>query len=165
MLPFMRALFRFAALIVVSGGVGLAALLAAPSLGEASCAGLKGDELQRCLAGELKDSGPAKILFHDQAGKTIALDQALVTRSMDEVCRTIGRDGLFTAYKNDGPRRSARIWKEVSCKSGRVDGLWKEHFPSDNTLTILFYDATGKAVKQALYYNGLLLRESPIGGK
>ncbi len=161
----MRALFRFAALIVVSGGVGLAALLAAPSLGEASCAGLKGDELQRCLAGELKDPGPAKILFHDQAGKTIALDQAVVTRSMNEVCRTIGRDGLFTAYKNDGPRRSARIWKEVSCKNGRVDGLWKEHFPSDSTLTIVFYDASGKAVKQALYFNGRLLRENPIGAK
>lgn len=161
----MYACSRFATHLVVIGGIGLAALLAVPSLGEASCAGLKGDDLQRCLAGELKDPGPAKILFYDQAGKSIALDQAAVTRSMDEVCRTIGRDGLFTAYKNDGPRRSARIWKEVSCRSGRVDGLWKEHFPSDNTLTILFYDASGKAVKQALYYNGQLLRESPIGGK
>jgi antitoxin component YwqK of YwqJK toxin-antitoxin module len=46
-----------------------------------------------------------------------------------------------------------------------VDGLWKEHFPSDSTLTILFYDSTGKAVKQALYYNGRLIRESPIGDK
>ncbi|MEW6245179.1 MAG: hypothetical protein AB1555_00530 [Nitrospirota bacterium] len=161
----MCARSRFATHLVVIGGIGLAALLAVPSLGEASCAGLKGDDLQRCLAGELKDPGPAKILFYDQAGKSIALDQAVVTRSMDEVCRTIGRDGLFTAYKNDGPRRSARIWKEVSCRSGRVDGLWKEHFPSDNTLTILFYDASGKAVKQALYYNGRLIRESPIGGK
>jgi hypothetical protein len=161
----MCACSRFAAHLVFIGGIGLAALLAVPSLGEASCAGLKGDDLQRCLAGELKDPGPAKILFYDQAGKSIALDQAAVTRSMDEVCRTIGRDGLFTAYRNDGPRRSARIWKEVSCRSGRVDGLWKEHFPSDNTLTILFYDASGKAVKQALYYNGRLIRESPIGGK
>ncbi len=161
----MRALFRRVTFLVIIGGVGSAALLATPSLSEARCAGLKGDELQRCLAGELKVTEPAKILFHDQAGKTVALDQTVVSRSMDEVCRTIGRDGLFTAYKNDGPRRSARIWKEVSCKNGRVDGLWKEHFPSDNTLTILFYDATGKAVKQALYFNGRLLRENQIGTK
>lgn len=156
---------RFTAHLIVIGVVSLVALLGAPSLGEASCAGLRGDALQRCLAGEVKDPGPAKILFYDEAGKSVELDQSLVTRSMEEVCRTIGRDGRFTAYRNDGPRKSARIWKEVSCRNGRVDGLWKEHFPSDNTLTILFYDASGKAVKQALYYNGRLLRESPIGGK
>jgi hypothetical protein len=161
----MRACSRFATHLVIICGIGLAALLTAPSLGEASCAGLKGDDLQRCLAGEFADLGPATVRFYDQAGASITLDQTVVTRSMDEVCRTIGRDGLFTAYRDDESRRSARVWKEVSCKSGRVDGLWKEYVQSDDTLAILFYDASGKAVKQELYENGRLIRERPIGGK
>lgn len=72
-------------------------------------------------------------------------------------------DGRFVAYRNDGDRRQARIWKEVTCQGGRIDGFWKEYFPSEDTLTVLSYDATGRAVKQAFYDQGQLVQESPIG--
>lgn len=142
--------------------LGCAALPVSADPTEANCPGLQGDALQRCLQGELRAAGPPAVAFFDAKGKATAIDKAVVTRSMTEVCRTIGRDGLFTAYRNDGDRRRGRKWKEVECRSGRLEGLWKEYFPSDDTLTVMSYDASGRAVKQAFYYQGRLIRENTL---
>lgn len=142
--------------------LGLLGLAALPA-GAAGCRGLDGEAYERCLRGELPDSGPPTVLFFDADGKSVAVDRTVVSRSMSEVCRTIGRDGRFQAYRSDGDRRQSRIWKEVECRGGRLHGLWKEYFPSDDIVTVLSYDETGRAVQQAFYLNGKLLRESPIG--
>jgi hypothetical protein len=106
--------------------------------------------------------GPPTVTFFDAQGNAIPIEKAVVTRSMMEVCRTFGRDGVFTAYRSAGDLRQGRKWKEVECRGGRVEGLWQEFIPSDNTLTVLFHDAAGRIVKQAFYLNGRLLRESTI---
>ena len=131
----------------------------------ASCSGLQGDALQRCLQGEGRETGPPAVTFYDAQGKAVSVDKAVVSRSMMEVCQKVGRDGVFKAYRSDGDRRQARIWKEVECRKGRVEGLWKEYFPSDDTMTVLHYDATGRAVKQSFYYNGRLVRENTLNPK
>ena len=116
--------------------------------------------MQRCLQGELQETGPPTVAFYDAQGRAMSIDKVVVTSSMTEVCRTIGRDGMFTAYRSDGDRRQVRKWKEVECRGGRVEGLWREYFPSDDTLTVLFYDGAGQAVKRAFYLHGRLLREN-----
>lgn len=134
-------------------------LIGAVTPAEASCAGLQGDALQRCLQGESRKGGPPAVLFFDAQEKSITIDKALVNRSMTEVCRTIGKDGVFTAYRSGGDLRQGRKWKEVECRGGRVHGLWREYIPSDDTLTVLLYDAENRVVKQEFYLNGRLLRE------
>lgn len=134
-------------------------LIGAVTSAEASCAGLQGDALQRCLQGESRKGGPPAVLFFDAQEKSITIDKALVNRSMTEVCRTIGKDGVFTAYRSGGDLRQGRKWKEVECRGGRVHGLWREYIPSDDTLTVLLYDAENRVVKQEFYLNGRLLRE------
>ncbi len=149
----------------IIGLVGLGPFWLFPGAGplEAGCRGLQGEEYERCLKGERPDSGPPTVTFFDAQGKPVAVDRAVVSRSMAEVCMTIGRDGLFRAYRNDGDRRKARIWKEVECRGGRVHGLWREYFPSEDTLTILSFDESGRAVKQALYLGDRLISETPLG--
>ncbi|WP_447972018.1 hypothetical protein [Nitrospira sp. Kam-Ns4a] len=132
---------------------------------EAGCRGLQGEAYERCLKGKRPESVPLTVTFFDAQGTPVAVDRDVVSRSMAEVCKAIGRDGLFQAYRNDGDRRQARIWKEVECRGGRVHGLWREYFPSEDTLTILSYDESGRAVKQALYLGNRLISETPLGKK
>lgn len=147
--------------------IGLAVLgwlwLAALPAQAAGCRGLEGETYERCMRGQLPDSGPPTVLFFDAEGTSVAVDRTVVGRSMTEVCRAIGRDGRFQAYRSDGDRHRSRVWKELECRGGRLHGLWKEYFPSDDLLTVLSYDETGRAVSQAFYHNGTLLRETPIG--
>ncbi len=137
-------------------------LIGAVTPAEASCAGLQGDALQRCLQGESRKGGPPAVLFFDAQEKSVTIDKAVVNRSMTEVCRTIGKDGVFTAYRSGGDLRQGRKWKEVECRGGRVEGFWREYIPSDDTLTVLLYDAENRVVKQEFYLNGRLLREITI---
>jgi hypothetical protein len=126
---------------------------------EAGCAGLKGAALERCLKGEVSDPGPKRIVFHGTDGTSHAIDSAAVSTSIESVCRAVKQDGLFTAYRSDADRARSRPWKEVECKARQVSGLWKEHFIDNDMTTVLSYDATGKAVKQAVFLNGRLVRE------
>lgn len=142
--------------------LGCAVLLVPADHTEAACPGLQGDVLQRCLQGELRGTGPPGVAFFDSKGRATSIEKAVMVRSMAEVCRTIGQDGLFTAYRNDRDHQQGRKWKEVECRSGQVEGLWREYFPSDDTLTVMFYDADGDAVKQAFYYQGRLIRENTL---
>lgn len=129
---------------------------------EARCQGLKGDALQKCLQGERDRGGPSTMLFLGPDGKEQKFDTAAVTRSIEAVCKDAKQDGVYTAYRSGQDRARNRIWKEVECRSGRVEGLWKEYFPEDDMTIVLYYDTAGNSVKQALYIGGKLIREQPI---
>ncbi len=141
------------------GVAAFAVLLLAPGTGQASCPGLSGKALEQCLKGELQAPSVRAMRFFDEQGQAYVLELEAVTRSIEAVCRTAGKDGLFVAYRNDGDRSRGRKWKELECKAGRLSGLWKEYFPGDDMDTVLYYDAAGTAVKQALFINGKLVRE------
>lgn len=132
------------------------------SSSEARCQGLKGDALQKCLQGERARSGPPTILFLGPDGKEQTFDTAAVTRSIETVCRHTKQDGTYTAYRSGQDRSRNRIWKEVECRGGRVEGLWREYFPEDDMTIVLYYDNAGNSVKQALFIGGQLIREQPI---
>lgn len=138
-------------------------LLTAPSA-EAACSGLKGDALQQCLQKAPPTSGPSVMLFIGPDGHNQTVDTAAVTRSIETVCQQAKQDGIYTAYRSGQDRARNRIWKEVECRSGHVEGLWKEHFPEDDMTIVLYYDTAGNSVKQALYIGGQLIREQPISG-
>ena len=128
----------------------------------AKCPGLKGDALQKCLQGERDRGGPPTILFLGPDGKEQKLDTAAVTRSIETVCNNAKQDGDSTAYRSGQDRARNRIWKQVECRSGRVEGLWKEYFPEEDLTNMLYYYTAGNTVKQALYIGGKLIREQPI---
>lgn len=136
-------------------------LLVAPPA-DAGCPGLKGDALQKCLQGEQARSGPPTILFLGPAGTEHKLETAAVTRSIETVCRHAKQDGVYTAYRSGQDRARNRIWKQVECRSGRVEGLWREYFPEDDMTIVLYYDTDGHSIKQALYIGGQFIREQPI---
>ena len=146
------------------GGVGLSlfVFLVVAASAETRCSGLQGGALQRCLQGESRRDGPPSILFFDAQEKTFVIEKAVANRSMTEVCRTIGKDGVFTAYRSSGDLRQGKKWKEVECRGGRVEGLWREYLPSDDTLTVLLYGADNRVVKQEFYLNGRLIREITV---
>ena len=129
---------------------------------DAGCPGLKGDALQQCLQGEHARSGPPTILFLGPDGTEQKLETAAVTRSIQTVCRHAKQDGVYTAYRSGQDRARNRIWKQVECRSGHVEGLWREFFPEDDMTIVLYYDTDGHSVKQALYIGGQLIREQPI---
>jgi hypothetical protein len=143
-------------------GLSLFVFFVAAAPAETRCAGLQGDALQRCLQGESRRGGPPVVFFFDAQEKSVAIDKTVVNRSMTEVCRTIGKDGVFTAYRSGGDLRQGKKWKEVECRGGRMDGLWREYIQSDETLTILLYDADNRVVKQKFYLNGRLIREITV---
>jgi hypothetical protein len=132
------------------------------SWAETRCPDLKGDALQKCLQGEHDRGGPPTILFLGPDGKEQKLDTAAVTRSIETVCKETKQDGIYTAYRSGQDRARNRIWKQVECRSGHVEGLWKEYFPEDDMTIVLYYDTAGNSVKQALYIGGKLIREQPI---
>lgn len=150
-------MIRVVASILIAAGFVLFALPA-----DARCPGLKGDALQKCLQGERDRGGPPTILFLGPNGKEQKLDTAAVTRSIETVCKDTKQDGTYTAYRSGQDRARNRIWKQVECRSGHVDGLWKEYFPEDDMTIVLYYDTAGNSVKQALYIGGKLIREQPI---
>jgi len=129
---------------------------------EARCPGLKGDALQKCLQGERERGDPPTILFLGPDGKEHKFDTAAVTRSIETVCKDSKQDGVYTAYRSGQDRARNRIWKQVECRSGHVEGLWKEYFPEDDMTIVLYYNTAGNSVKQALYIGGKLIREQPI---
>jgi hypothetical protein len=129
---------------------------------DARCTGLKGDALQKCLQGKRDRGGPPTILFLGPDGTEQKFDTAAVTRSIETVCKDAKQDGLYTAYRSGQDRARNRIWKQVECLSGHVEGLWKEYFPEDDMTIVLYYDTAGNSVKQALYIGGKLIREQPI---
>ncbi len=133
-----------------------------PSSAEARCAGLKGDALQKCLQGERDRGGPPAILFLGPDGNEQKVDTAAVSRSIETVCKAAKQDGVYTAYRSGQDRARNRIWKQVECRSGQVEGLWREFFPEDDMTIVLYYDVAGNSVKQALYIGGQLIREQPI---
>lgn len=143
-------------------GLSLFLFLVAAAPAETRCSGLQGGALQRCLQGESRKGGLPAIIFFDAQEKAITIEKAVVNRSMTEVCRTIGKDGVFTAYRSGGDLRQGKKWKEVECRGGRVEGLWREYLPSDDTLTVLLYDADNRVVKQEFYLNGRLIREITV---
>jgi len=143
-------------------GFGLFGFVAAATPAETTCSGLQGGALQRCLQGGLQREGPPAIIFFDAQEKAITIEKAVANRSMTEVCKTIGKDGVFTAYRRSGDLRQRKKWKEVECRGGRVEGLWREYLPSDETLTVLLYDADNRVVKQEFYLNGRLVREITV---
>lgn len=104
------------------------------------------------------------MLFIGPNGHNQTVDTAAVTRSIETVCQQAKQDGIYIAYRSGQDRARNRIWKEVECRSGHVEGLWKEHFPEDDMTIVLFYDTAGNSVKQALYIGGQLIREQPISG-
>ena len=132
------------------------------SWAEARCTGLKGDLLQKCLQSERDRGGSPTILFLGPDGKEQKFDTAAVTRSIETVCKDAKQDGVYTAYRSGQDRARNRIWKQVECRSSRVEGLWKEYFPEDDMTIVLYYDTAGNSVKQALYIGGKLIREQPI---
>jgi hypothetical protein len=136
-------------------------LLPAPSA-LAACSGLKGDALQQCLQKAPASTGPPTMLFIGPDGHNQKVETAAVTRSIESVCQQAKQDGVYTAYRSGQDRARNRIWKEVECRSGHVEGLWKEHFPEDDMTIVLYYDTAGNSVKQALYIGGQLIREQPI---
>ncbi len=136
--------------------------LFAASPAEAGCPGLKGQALQKCLQGERGRSGPPTILFLGPDGTEQKLETAAVTKSIQTVCRHAKQDGVYTAYRSGQDRARHRIWKQVECRSGQVEGLWREFFPEDDMTIVLYYDTAGNSVKQALYIGGQLIREQPI---
>jgi hypothetical protein len=131
-----------------------------PMPADASCEGLQGDALEKCLKGDVKDGGLRTVVFFGPDDKEHEFDAAAVTKSMETVCKGIQEDGLYVAYRIDKGRKSK--WKEVTCRSGKVDGLWKEYFSDEEITTVLSYDAAGKALMQAVYVNGQLLKEQRI---
>jgi hypothetical protein len=136
--------------------------LLAASPAQAGCPGLKGDALQKCLQGEQARSGPSTILFLGPDGTEQKLETAAVTQSIETVCRHAKQDGVYTAYRSGQDRARNRIWKQVECRDGQVEGLWREFFPEDDMTIVLYYDTAGHSVKQALYIGGQLIREQPI---
>ncbi|MGH7256477.1 MAG: hypothetical protein ACREI3_11945 [Nitrospirales bacterium] len=108
---------------------------------------------------ELPTRRPPTTWFYDEQGKVHGVKTTAVMKSMEAVCREINQDGTFIAYKRSSDRILNRRWKEVDCKEGRLVGLWKEYFYDKDMETVLYYDATGQAVKQALYINGRLTQE------
>jgi hypothetical protein len=128
----------------------------------ASCPGLTGEALQRCLRGELADTGPRKIVFYAPDGTRHVLESTDVSKSISHVCRSVKQDGTFVAYRSEADRGRDRKWKEVTCEHGRTSGLWKEYFSDDELTTVLFYDDSGTAVKQAIYADGRLLKEQAL---
>ena len=152
----MVALPRVSHLVVV------AALLAAPAvdlLAGAGCRGLKGEALEHCLQGRASNKGGEAFVFLDERGDPVQVNAEAAGRSMEAVCQTAKKDGTFTAYKMDRDRRAQKKWKEVECRDGQLSGLWKEYFPGDDMTTILFYDASGTAVKQQVLLGDRLLKE------
>lgn len=129
---------------------------------DARCPGLKGDALQKCLQGEGARSGPPTILFLGPDGKEQKLETTAVTKSIQTVCTQAKQDGVYTAYRSGQDRVRNRIWKQVECRSGQVEGLWREFFPENDMTIVLYYDTAGNSVKQALYIGGQLIREQPI---
>jgi hypothetical protein len=129
---------------------------------KAGCPGLKGDALQQCLQNEQARSGPPAILFLGPDGTEQKFETAAVTQSIQTVCRHAKQDGVYTAYRSGQDRARNRIWKQVECRSGQVEGLWREFFPEDDMTIVLYYDTAGHSVKQALYIGGQLIREQPI---
>jgi hypothetical protein len=136
--------------------------LLAASPAQAGCPGLKGDALQKCLQGEQARSGPSTILFLGPDGTEQKLETAAVTQSIETVCRHAKQDGIYTAYRSGQDRARNRIWKQVECRDGQVEGLWREFFPEDDMTIVLYYDTAGHSVNQALYIGGQLIREQPI---
>src|SRR5690242_7394574 len=120
-------MIRVVASILIAAGF---VLFASPA--DARCPGLKGDALQKCLQGERDRGGTPTILFLGHNGKEQKLDTTAVTRSIETVCKDTKQDGTYTAYRNGQDRARNRIWKQVECRSGHVDGLWKEYFPEDD---------------------------------
>lgn len=98
-------------------------------------------------------------MFLDERGDPVQVNADAAGRSMGAVCQAAKRDGTFTAYKMDRDRRAQNKWKEVECRDGKLAGLWKEYFPGDDMTTILFYDASGTAVKQQVFLGDRLLKE------
>jgi hypothetical protein len=150
-------MMRVMAFILIATGY-----LFATSPAEARCPGLKGDALQKCLQGERARGGPQTILFLGPEGHELKLDTAAVTRSIETVCKEAKINGVYTAYRSGQDRARNRIWKQVECRSGQVEGLWSEFFPEDDMTIVLYYDTSGRSVKQALYIGGQLIREQPI---
>lgn len=142
-------------LLIIAG-----CLLAASA--EAACRGLKGDAYEKCLQGAREDKTSSTILFKGPDGTDQKFDAAAVTKSIEVVCRQAKQDGVYTAYRSGQDKARNRIWKEVECRSGQVEGLWKEYFPEDDMTIVLYYDTTGNSVKQGLYVGGQLVREQPI---
>src|SRR5919112_362584 len=143
-----------AIIILIASG-----FLMAASPVKGGCPGLKGDALQQCLQGEQPRSGPPLIIFIGPNGTEQKLETAAVTRSIQTVCRNVKQDGVYTAYRSGQDRARNRIWKQVECRSGQVEGLWREFFPEDDMTIVLYYDTAGHSVKQALYIGGQLIRE------
>ena len=150
------------ALLRVSHLVVVAALLAAPAVdlfAGAGCRGLKGEALEQCMKGKSPIKEGEAFLFLDERGDSVRVSAEAAGRSMEAVCQTAKKDGTFTAYKMDRDRRAQKKWKEVECRDGKLTGLWKEYFPGDDMTTILFYDASGTAVKQQVLLGDRLWKE------
>ena len=134
-----------------------------PATVDASCPGLQGDALEKCLK-DNTDTGPRKVTFYGPDGKGHELDTAAVTESIENVCKAVNEDGVFVAYRSANDLEAGRKWKELACTKGTLAGLWKEYFSDEEMTTILFYDPSGRAVKQAVYMDGRLLKEQALSG-
>lgn len=132
------------------------------SSSDARCPGLKGAALEKCLQSARQEKTAPTILFKGPDGTDQKFDTAAVTRSIEVVCQQVKQDGVYTAYRSGQDKARNRIWKEVECRSGHVEGLWKEYFPEDDMTIVLYYDTAGNSVKQGLYVRGQLIREQPI---
>jgi hypothetical protein len=138
----------------------LASFYLMPAFAAPNCPGLQGDALERCLKGEAQEVGPRTVVFYGPDDKEHEFEAATVTKSMETVCKGTKMDGMYVAYRTDKGRKSK--WKEVTCREGKLEGLWKEYFSDEEITTVLSYDAAGKALMQAVYLNGQLLKEGPV---
>jgi hypothetical protein len=150
---------RSVAAALISLCLGAGSGMPAPSPAAETCEGLRGDALQSCLQGESKGRGARQITFFGPDGKGHDFVYAAASRSIAVVCQAITQDGLYVAYRTEADWKAKRPWKEVECRSGKIAGLWKEYFRDNETTTVLSYDASGTAVKQALYLNDRLVGE------
>ncbi len=143
---------------VLGAGIFIAGALAV-SARPATCDGLTGDSLQQCLQAGKGTRQVRKITFFgpDQEGHDFVY--AEVSQSIAVVCTTVKQDGVFAAYRSEADWEARRPWKEVECREGRVDGLWKEYFRDGDLTTVSFFDASGTAVKEAVYVRNQLVRE------
>jgi len=150
---------RSLAAVLISLSLGVGSLTPAPSPATDGCEGLRGDALQSCLQGGSIGRGARQITFFGPDGKGHDFVYAEVSRAIAVVCDSIKQDGLYASYRTEADWKAKRPWKEVECRSGKIAGFWREYFRDGETTTVLSYDASGTAVKQALYLNDRLVGE------